>query len=655
MKPVAEPALKRQDSLLVALCILLVTAGHAAHLPLPLSALAATLLGWRLAASQGWLPLPGRALLILLALACAGAILAAYHTLLGREAGVAMLTLMVALKLLEIRTRRDAVLTVFLGWFLVLTHFLYGQDIMRALYLFAAAIALLTALARLSHPTQSMAAATRVSLTLVAQALPLMLLLFLLFPRLPGPLWGLSRDAFAARSGLDETMSPGSISRLVQSDEVAFRAEFQGTPPPAEKRYWRGPVLEIFDGAAWRPHRGATTQPTVEAAGPVIAYGLTLEPHGKPWIFALDIAEPTRLPPHTRLSPTGQVLAEQALVKRRRFDLVALPQYRLDADADVASLARALQLPAQGNPRARALAQRLRHTARSEREVVDSVLRLFREQDFHYTLSPPLLGPDGVDEFLFETRRGFCEHYAGAFTFLMRAAGIPARVVTGYQGGEFNTLGGYFIVRQADAHAWSEVWLAGQGWVRVDPTAAVAAARIEQGIAAALPAAEPLPGLMRSQSAWLRTLRLNWDALNNRWNQWVIGFDQERQVGLFARMGFGIVSWRELGWMLLAALAGSLAVLAAVTLRKPPTYDPVQAAWLRLGHKLARVGLPRAPQEGPLAYAARVGALRPDLAAPLAALAQRYAALRYGRNRDPRAIGDFARAVAAFRAPCRRT
>lgn len=644
----AEVTLGRQEGLVVVLGILLVAAGHAAHVPIWLSGLAATLLGWRMAAGMGWLPLPGRALLILLALACAAAILAAYHTLFGREAGVAMLTLMVALKLLEMRTRRDAVLTVFLGWFLVLTHFLYGQDIAAALYLFAAAIWLLMALALLTHPAQGLAAATRRALLLVAQAVPLMVLLFLLFPRLPGPLWGLPKDAFAGRTGLDETMSPGSISRLVQSDQVAFRAEFRGAPPPAAQRYWRGPVLELFDGRSWRPHRGAAAQPAVEATGASIAYSLTLEPHGKTWIFALDVADPLNLPPHTGLAPTLQLLADQPITQRRRFDLVALPRHRLDANADPETLTRALQLPPAGNPRARALAERLRRAARSDQDVVEAVLRLFREEDFHYTLTPPLLGADGVDEFLFGTRRGFCEHYAGAFTFLMRAAGVPARVVTGYQGGEFNSLGGYYIVRQSDAHAWSEVWLRGRGWVRVDPTAAVSAARIEQGITAALPAEASLPYLMRTQWTWLKTLRLNWDALNNRWNQWVIGFDQERQVGLFARMGLGIVSWRELGLMLLGALALTLGLLAALTLRQRTPADPIQAAWLKLGRKLARVGLPRAPQEGPLAYAERVGRARPDLAAPVRVLAHRYAALRYGRAASPQAGKDFRRAVAAF-------
>ncbi|MEO1767042.1 transglutaminase TgpA family protein [Thiobacter aerophilum] len=647
----ADTLLARRESLAVVLGILLVAAGHAAHLPPWLTLLTATLLGWRLAASQGWVPLPGRGLLILLALACAASILVAYHTLFGREAGVAMLTLMVALKLMEMRTRRDAVLTVFLGWFLVLTHFLYGQDILLALYLFTATVWLLVALALLTHPAQSVPAAMRLALTLTIQALPLVVLLFVLFPRLPGPLWGLPKDTFAARSGLDEIMRPGSISRLVQSDEVVFRAEFKGPPPPAAQRYWRGPVLEIFDGASWQPHRGAAVLPAVEADGPPIAYSVTLEPHGKPWVFALELPDPLALGPHMRLASTYQLFATQPLTQRQRFDLLALPQHRLDANPDPHTLARALQLPPSGNSRARALAEQMRRTAHSDGEVVEAVLRLFREQDFRYTLTPPLLGPDGVDEFLFDTRRGFCEHYAGAFTFLMRAAGVPARVVTGYQGGEFNELGGYLIVRQSDAHAWSEVWLPQRGWVRVDPTAAVAASRIERGPSAALPAGEPLPYLLRSQPLWLKTLRLKWDALNHRWNLWVIGFDQERQVGLFARMGFGIVSWRKLAWMLLVALAASFILLAALTLRLPAPRDPVQAAWLRLCRKLARAGLPRAPQEGPLAYAERIGKTRPELAAPLAALARRYAALRYGGENDPHAAREFARQAAAFPAP----
>jgi transglutaminase-like putative cysteine protease/uncharacterized protein (DUF58 family) len=641
--------LPRRSILVLTAGLTWVLAPLALHLPLWVTLAAAALITWRTLATLGFWPLAGKRLLLLLAAAGAAAILAAYHTLFGREAGVAMLTLMTALKLMEMRSRRDGVLAVFLGLFVLLTQFLYGQGIVEALIALTATGFLLAGLALLTHPGHSGRGAARLSVLLMLSALPVMVVLFLLFPRPLGPLWGLPRDARAGMSGLDETMSPGSISRLIQSDQVAFRVEFAGPLPPPAQRYWRGPVLERFDGRSWLPDRSPAPEPTVESAGEAIAYTLTLEPHGKNWIFALDVPDPLALPPHTRLSPTLQLLAEKPVEHRRRFALVALPRYRLDANADTSLLTKALALPEKGNPRARALAQTLSARAHSEEEVVAAALQLFRSQPFHYTLTPPLLGEDGVDEFLFETRRGFCEHYAGAFTFLMRAAGVPARVVTGYQGGEFNPLGGYFIVRQSDAHAWSEVWLAGRGWVRVDPTAAVAAERIERGVAAALPAAEPLPFLMRTEVRWLRTLRLQWDLLNTRWHQWVIGFDQERQLALLARMGAGIVSWRELAWMLAASLGALALLFAAITLRRPTPTDPLQAIWQRFCRRLAAAGLPRAPHEGPLAYARRIARLRPDLAAPIEAIANAYATLRYGPRINREALASLRRQVAKFR------
>jgi hypothetical protein len=321
-------------------------------------------------------------------------------------------------------------------------------------------------------------------------------------------------------------------------------------------------------------------------------------------------------------------------------------------DAEPDTLRRALQLPERGNPEVRALARRLRAEAPSDTALVQRVLRLFHEEEYAYTLTPPLLGNDGIDEFLFRTRRGFCEHYAGAFTFLMRAAGIPARVVTGYQGGEFNRLGNYLIVRQSDAHAWSEVWLAGQGWVRVDPTAAVAANRIEQGIASALPIGEPLPFFVRTDVEWLKQLRLRWDTLNNQWNQWVLGYNQERQIGLFARLGFGIVSWQELAWGLVIGVGVLLGVFAALTLRaaRKPRADEVQALYLRFCAKLARAGVVRLATEGPLDFAARVRAARPELAAAVDSVTRPYVQLRYSAHASGETLKQFKSRVQAFKA-----
>jgi transglutaminase-like putative cysteine protease len=479
-----------------------------------------------------------------------------------------------------------------------------------------------------------------------------MLLLFVLFPRPGAPLWGMPSDAFSAKTGLSENMAPGSISELVQSDAIAFRAQFNSAPPLPSSLYWRALVMESFDGRTWSQLRsGNTVEPTIETAGAPVSYTLTIEPHDKPWIFALEMPDLLSLPADTYLTANLQLLAKKPMQRLTRFTLSSYPAHQVGRDIEASQLRRALLIPREGNPQARELARRIRDEAGSDANIVARVLNMFREQAYAYTLTPPLLGKNGIDEFLFTTRSGFCEHYAGAFTFLMRAAGVPARVVAGYQGGEFNPVGNYFIVRQSDAHAWSEVWLKGRGWVRVDPTAAVSASRIENGIASALSEDEPLPFLVRTDMEWLKQLRQRWDALSTYWDLWVLGFDQEQQIGLLARLGFGIVSWREMAWGLGIGLALVLGILAAFIFwpGRRPAPDKVQALYLRFCSKLERTGLARLPAEGPLDFAQRIRVQRPELAATADAVAQLYVQLRYGARASGEMLKKFDSLVKAFR------
>jgi transglutaminase-like putative cysteine protease len=411
-------------------------------------------------------------------------------------------------------------------------------------------------------------------------------------------------------------------------------------------------VLDRYDGRAWSLTRsGYDPEPAVETSGNSIRYTVTIEPHNKHWVFALEVPDPLALPQDTQLTPNLQLLAKSPLQRRARYTLTSFPGYQIGKDAEAGMLSRALQLPAQGNPQARTLAQRLKSEAAGDADVVARVLRLFREQPFAYTLTPPLLGSNGVDEFLFTSRSGFCEHYAGAFTFLMRAAGVPARVVTGYQGGEFNLVGNYLIVRQSDAHAWSEVWLQGQGWVRVDPTAMVASDRIENGIASALPAGEPLPFFVRTNMEWLKQLRLSWDTLNNQWNQWVLGYDQEEQIGFFASLGFGIVSWQELVWGLAIGTGLLLGSIAAFTLwpGRKPAKDKVQALYLRYCRKLEKAGVAKLSAEGPIDFANRVRMLRPEFAAMTDAVTRLYIQLRYGAHASGEMLKELGSLVRRFK------
>jgi protein-glutamine gamma-glutamyltransferase len=628
-----EPTLGFRNLAWLELSVALVAAPHAERIPPWITLMCCVLFAWRLYLARLALPLPRGWLLLVLSAAATFGIYLSYGTVFGRNPGVALLLLLIALKLMEMRTLRDAMLVAFLGYFLVITNFLYSQTIPTALYMLAVVFVITFTLVGFNclAGTPPLAARLRLAGVLLAQSAPLMLVLFVFFPRVQGPIWGLPRDAAAGTTGLSDTMAPGTLSQLTLSDDVAFRVYFPDGPPPLARLYWRGPVMEDYDGRTWSVGRPLfVRRPEIESFGVPLRYEVTLEPHNKPWIFAMEM--PVTLPPKTRLSENYQLLSFAPVRNRMRYEVTSYPAFRIGLKEAPAELARALALPEGFNPRARELAQGWRRETREPEEVVQRALALFRNEPFAYTLQPPLLGANGVDDFLFETRRGFCEHYASAFTFLMRAAGIPARAVTGYQGGELNPIGNYLIVRQADAHAWSEVWLEGQGWVRVDPTAAVAPERVESGLAAALPAGEPLPFTMRNNLVWLMQLRLTWDSLAFRWNQWVLGYGPERQLEFLTRAGMRTPDWKSMAAWLLGGAGLLMFCFAAWMLRQLDrgTHDPVLAAWLRFCRKLEKAGSPRRPGEGPRDYAERVRRARPGLAAAVDQIASLYIALRYG-------------------------
>jgi transglutaminase-like putative cysteine protease len=630
MRARPPPALE-QGAVPWLLAVALATVGpHAEHLPVWLSGLvAAALLG------RAWLwqqrrPLPPRWSLALLVIGAIAAIGWQFRSLFGRDAGVAMLVLFMALKPLEMNSRRDAMVVIMLGYFLLLTHYFYSQSIPTGGWLLAACTLLTATLIRLHGGSRPIPAIAREAARLLLQALPFMLLLYLLFPRVSGPLWGLPQDAHAGLSGLSNQMSPGSISDLTLSGAIAFRSQFTGEIPDKADLYWRGPVFDDYDGVTWRPSRpaGALPAPVIEARGSAQVYTTLLEAHNQRWLLALDVA--TRLPADSSLAPTLEARAREPVRVRSRYAFASSLDYRANRVEAPAILQQALTLPARINPRARALADEWQ--SRPPAKIAEAALTLFRNEDFHYTLLPPLLGANAVDEFLFETRSGFCEHYASAFVFLMRAAGVPARVVAGYQGGEVNPVDGYLVVRQSDAHAWAEIWLAGEGWRRVDPTAAVAPSRIAQGIVAALPAGEPLPGIIRLDADWLRDLRNRWEAANNTWNQWVLGYNPQRQREVLARLGLHDPDWRSMAASLAVLCGLSLLLIGLWTLPRRRAADPVQRAWQRYCARLSQLGVRRATWEGPLDFAQRVEREKPELAALTHDAADCYAQLRYGHG-----------------------
>ena len=636
----ASPVLARAQELWLLACAVLTLVPDVEHAPAWLIAAAAVALAWRAAIWWRRTELPPRWLLSFLVAAGSVGVFLTYRQFFGKDPGIALLILFLALKLLEMRRVRDGLAVIFLCYFLLLTHFLNEQGLDVAGLTLAALIVITAALASLAHAGQSVAACLRLSATMLAQAAPFMLVLFLLFPRVQGPLWGMPADAYSGMSGLSDTMSPGSISNLSLSGEIAFRARFEGEIPPKQLLYWRGPVLRQFDGRTWRA--GAQQEKVSlpdTAPGETVRYAVTLEPHNKHWLFALEM--PAVPPPGAIVSREYQVLSKTPVRSRLRYEMQSRPGFVPDADETDATLRTHLNLPAN-NPRTRALAEQWRRetgqAAGQNEAVIRRMLDHFRQESFFYTLTPPLLGENGIDQFLFETRRGFCEHYASAFVFAMRAAGIPARVVTGYQGGERNPVDGYLIVRQSDAHAWAEAWLEGRGWVRVDPTAAVAPNRIEAGLASAVPAGEPLPFLVRADLSWLRQIRFRWEAVTNTWNQWVLGYDPLRQREVLSRLGMREPDWKAMT-AIMAALCGFLLLgLTAWALHKRVRLDPTLRTWNRLSRKLARLGLARKDWEGPADYVQRVALARPELAQSLSAIAALYIDLRYGKlgGKEPR-------------------
>ena len=623
------------------LSILMVIAPHADHLPLWVSGLCAGLLLWRTYLAYSGKSLPKRWLLMLITFAGTGGIVLTFHTLFGREAGVTLLMLLATLKLMELRKARDAMVLIYLACFIIITNFFYSQSIPTALYLLATLIVIVTTWVHLQAQRIALKPRLRIAAVLLLQALPLTLILFILFPRVQGPLWGLPQDAYAS-SGLDDKMSPGSLSRLSLSEAVAFRVIYNDKIPRRDQMYWRGPVLWDFDGRTWTPGRTVlTVAPKFTELDQQINYIVTLEPHNKPWLFALDVPDKLSVP--ATLTYDFQVLNKEPVNARMRYAARSNLVYHANLEEAVRQLQRGLQLPKQFNPRAQQLAAEWRASSKDDADIVRTALAYFNKQGFVYTLEPPLLGADTVDDFLFTTRQGFCEHYASAFVFLMRAANVPARVVTGYLGGEFNDVGNYYIVRQSDAHAWAEVWLAGQGWVRVDPTAAIAPDRVQRGLSAALSNNAALPFMERNPPQWMRDLRLNLDTLANQWNQWVLGYDAERQFAFLTRLGMESITWQKIALNMLAGIGLVIALFALFMLRHLYTRQPdkVQAAWLKLCRKLAQAGLPRAAHEGAQDYANRVAATRPELGVAIRDLAARYSALRYGMLHDKYAQDEF--------------
>ncbi|OMH33694.1 hypothetical protein BGP75_11860 [Motiliproteus sp. MSK22-1] len=636
-------------------------AGIAPHFSrLPLWVIAVCLLcgSWRIMVYRSRWKLPGRWIKALLVFSSFAAVLGHYGTLFGPDAGTALLILGFCFKLLETHNRKDAFTVVVLGFFVVATAFFYTQSMLSAGYLLLVCFMVTAALIGLNQtPLQTDPKRTaRRAFKLLLQSIPLMLVLFVFVPRV-APLWSLDLSGSRAKTGLSDRITPGDIAELSRSPELAFRVEFEGSIPDTSKLYWRGLVLDHYDGATWSRGvsnneqslmdrepmvagfngEGIPWQASVRFQGDQYRYRVIMEPTDKRWLFALPAARSENR--RVGFSRDFRLLSDTPISQPFSYSVSSDLRFSLDTSLPRWLAQRNLQLPETGNPRSRQLAERLLKQSKTASSYVTQVLTFFSEKTFSYTLRPPRLTGDRIDQFLFETRQGFCSHYAGAFVYLMRSAGIPARIVAGYQGGEINPLGGHLLVHQFDAHAWAEVWLPGQGWKRADPTAVIAPSRVEQGVEEALSEEQSfledsvLSPLRYRSINWLTQFRFAWDYVNFAWHRSVLGYDAKLQADFLSRL-LGPVDFKKLG--LIMVLLTTLVLLGLAGLlflnRRGHSRDPLLQIYLKFCKRMAAKGIRRMPGESAGEYLQRLIKKYPDKASEMEELTDLYTQATYSSN-----------------------
>src|SRR5215211_4485829 len=611
---------------------------------------------------------------LLLVAAAFTTVFISYGSVRGVEAGIAVLVILMSLKILEAHTAREFRVMVLIGWMLCLCGFFLSQDFATALCLLIAFALLVVALVQFHRGAAPGAIWPPVGTTckLLLQAAPLMVLFFLLFPRINAGLRFELRPFRAANTGFSDRLSPGSIAALANSSDIAFRAEFpRSSTRPTGPMYWRGIVMWHCNGMEWRaPYapRPKSLSATREIAGtgdlPVqspnakeIQQRITLAPHGARWMFALD--HPIKAVPAAMLAHGDYLSSFQPIRKSRRYEVVSSESSGNEITAK--ERAEALEVPASITPAVRDLAHSWAGQDRDSRGVVNSALQFFRTQGFSYSLTPGEY--DNLEEFLFRRRVGFCEHYATSFATLMRLAGIPARVVVGYLGGEYNDLGHFFLVRQADTHAWCEVWLPEKGWIRVDPTAAVAPGRASLDFTSFLETRLASGQMGARQNAWIAQLlrsgvftnvRFIWQTLSYVWDTRLVAFDADVQDVLLTSMG---IASRGMVFLVVEILLVAIALLAIyfgwMQLRTRSRVDRVKALYEYFCRKIARLGVPRDPCEGPLDFARRAAQSLPNESNHIQQIADTYILLRYAPQPALGMLDRFAKDVNAFGARTR--
>lgn len=642
-----------------------VIAPHMQHLPIWVALAWAVTVLWRVQIYRGQWSYPNMVIKTVLIALCMGGLLTQYRRFFGLEPMLGLLITAFLLKLLEMQKKRDALIVIYLGYFVAATVFLLFTTVFATLYVFFTLVLFTTALINLNQhqgyerPWQT----AMLSGKLLLQCIPMMMVLFLVIPRI-GSLWAVPQPQQQARTGVSSTMSPGDFSRLAQDDTLAFRVTFEGEPPPPSQRYWRGLTLSNFDGRKWEPsdfrmYAGSRSserrqaaiedwQQRVEVRGEPINYDVILEPNFQFWFYVLPMADPRR--DNYSYTRDFSLIDWRPIRKRTQYSQRSYLDYIWDKDGlSEFAQRRATRLPANSNPETVAIAKQWRAEEGSDQAFINRVLALFNQQ-FVYTLEPPTLGRHSMDEFLWQTQRGFCEHFSSAFVVMMRAAGIPARVVVGYQGGEFNPIKNFLMVRNSDAHAWSEVWLENRGWVRIDPTAAVAPERIEGGLRSALSQDEAdaitdafsLNGY--SKFELMNKLRYQLEALEYNWHRIVLGYDQEQQSA-FLRNLLGDITPLRFALLLLGAgviFFGAVGLFLFLSGRTK-VKDPGERAFKQFLRRLKSHGIERQPGEGPRSLAQRINEEDPKLGPWANLVAKSYE--KYAYQGQEGALTDLRKAV----------
>ncbi|MCK4840488.1 MAG: DUF3488 domain-containing transglutaminase family protein [Methylococcales bacterium] len=646
--------LNQHTLIFLLLSIGLITLPHINNIPLPLFVFFSLLLIWRFVAIWKSDYLPNKLFVFLITVSGLILLYNQHQGLLGRDAGTSLFVTALGLKLLEINKERDLYLISYLAFIVAASQFLFQQSILMAGYILFVCCALLATLVSINSYKAETIPALKTAAIIILQALPLAIIIFILFPRVEAPRWMMFDQQYSARSGLSDSLEPGSISQLGMSDELVFRVKFEGDIPSPNQRYWRGPVFSYTDGKRWTETKKLFFHKYMDKpvyTGNAYQYTLMMEPQEKDWVFALDM--PVSYPQPLKKNALYQLINPDNSNERTEYKISSYPQYNTGYITKTERKDN-LQLPAQPSEKITELVTQLHGFDQSANIFIQSVLAHFSNENFYYTLMPPLMEDKPIETFLFESRYGFCSHYATAFVYLMRVAGIPARVVGGYQGGELNKIGGFLEIRQANAHAWAEVWLQGKGWTRFDPTAAIAPERIEQDVNIDLQIATGLvnftPVYVNASKAmsWMKQVRQAWRSVDYGWQRWVINYTSANQSKFLDTLG--IRSIKSMVYWLMVAIGLIALCLAFVILKnKRSKIDKELMLYQQFCKKLAKAGIHKQNGETASTFSLRAQKQCPELADKINKISCIFIRLRYEKSLAEDDFSSFKRAVTSFK------